>query len=269
MTADTVRRYLAGTLTPGAELDFERGLTSAVEDLVELSANADADRLVESRLLLFAEIDTPAPSRTERFVRRLGLGETTARLVAATPTFRRSFAIAIVAMILFTAATANSGEGVNRLLVFLTLAPALPLLGTALAFGPSADPMHEVTVSTPIQGFRLVLIRTFAVYLASLGALIPGSIFITEIGVWRWAWLLPGLALTTCALALSTRVQANVAAGVVGLGWLSVVTVVALSTTDDVVLFRPGGQLVFLGVAAIGAAVTVWRRQSFEEVGST
>jgi len=269
MNINTAQRYLAGSMSAAELFEYERTLTSGPDELVDLASASDQQRVSESRRAIFAELDTPMPSRTERAIRRLGLSETTARLVAATPTFRRSFVIVIIAMVFFTAASANSTEGVNRLLTFLTLAPALPLLGTAWAFGPSSDPMHEVTSSTPMHGFRLVLIRTSAAYVASIAALVPGSLFITEIGPWRWAWLLPGLALTTTALALSTRVATHIASAAVGLSWLGLVTTVAVSTTDDVVLFRGQGQLVALAVSLVTAGIVYTQRNTFERADLT
>ena len=267
MTAHSAQRYLSGELSPRELLSFETTLAAEPSHLSTIAEAADTARLAHSRMAVFAEIDTPRASRTERFVQRLGLSEPTARLVAATPAFRRSFGIAIIAMMFFTAATANSGEGANRLLTFLTLAPALPLLGTALAFGPSSDPMHEVTIVTPMHGVRIVLIRTFAVYVTCLVVLIPGSVIITEIGPWRWAWLMPGLALTTTALALSTRLAPQIATATVGVSWLCLVTVFSLSSSDDVAMFRPAGQLAFLFVSALAATALVLRRDAFDAVG--
>ena len=267
MSIEHLRRYVGDDLSATDLLEFEQSFFDDATTIIGLGEFADDGRLLASREAVFAEIDTPAPARTERFIRRLGMSAATARLVGATPAFRRSFTVAIILLLLFSAATANSAEGTNRLLNFLTLAPALPLLGTALAFGPSTDPMHEVTLSTPIQGFRLILIRTSAVYIASMAVLIPGSILVSEIGPWRWAWLIPGLALTTAALALSTRVASHIAAASVGVVWLAVVTGVALSTSDDVVMFRGQGQLAFLAATLIFAVVTYMRRDRFEHVG--
>jgi hypothetical protein len=42
-------------------------------------------------------------------------------------------------------------------------APLVPLVGVAVAYGPEADPAHELTATAPYSGLRLVLLRTAAV----------------------------------------------------------------------------------------------------------
>lgn len=260
--------YVSGALGAHEIIEFETELVSDPDLLTAVGATANSDRLNASMAAIAAELDTPKPTRLERAVRRLAIGEPTARLVAATPAFRRSFVLAIILMTLFAAAGANSADGTNRLLTYLTLAPAIPLLGTALAFGRVVDPMHEVTLATPIDGFRLVMVRTVAVYAASIAALVPGSIFIEDVGAWRWAWLLPGLMLTTLTLALSTRFPTHLSAAGVGSVWIAVVTAASTSSTNDVAIFEAGGQLVFLAIAIVAAIATIARRHNFDGIGS-
>ena len=50
--------------------------------------------------------------------------------------------------------------GTHGVAVFLALAPLLPMVGVALAYGPTADPAYEIAAATPYSGVRLLALRT-------------------------------------------------------------------------------------------------------------
>jgi hypothetical protein len=249
--------------------DFDTAMMRAAGRPRFLAGAAEADpdprRLAANFAAIEAEIDAPAPGLLARILLRLGVGEGTVPLVTATPALRRSWVAAVAVAVLFalSAANSNTGDGVDRIVIFLTLAPLIPLVGVALAFGPRVDPTHEVALAAPIDGFRLFLIRAVTVVGASTLALLIVSLLVPSGGPHRVAWLLPALAGTTVTMALSTRFDPRMAAAAVAVGWLVIVTV-AVSATDTAVAFGPTMQMLSLFVTAAGAVALTRRRRRLD-----
>ena len=97
----------------------------------------------------------------ERGIVRLGVPDHVARLLASTPSLRLSWLAAAAVAIGFSAWAANAGA--DGRLVFLAVAPVLPVAGVAAAYGRWADPSHELATTAPFSGLRLLLLRTLAV----------------------------------------------------------------------------------------------------------
>lgn len=227
-------------------------------------AELDA-RLARNLDAVMGEIAAPPRSRLERLLLRLRMPEPTARLVAATPALRRSWIVAVVVAIGFAAAAGDaSWSADSRLAVLLAVAPLVPLLGVALAYGATADPAHEVALAAPLSGLRLVLLRTLAVVVAAAIVTGIGVILGPGTGWLRLAWLLPALGTTSAALALGVRVGMRTAAGVVASLWLGLVIVVAQATDDATAPFGPAGQIGAAIVVALAAAVLVHDRRRLE-----
>lgn len=246
----------------GRAADRPRFLTGPAPD-------ADAGRAAMNFAAIEAELDAPPAPRLARVLRAVGVPDRTVPLITATPGLRRSWLISVVVAILFAvnAATTSTAEGVERITAFLTVAPLVPLLGVALAFGPGVDPTHDTAVAAPIDGFRLFLIRSVTVLSASSLLLLAGAGLVPAGGAYRFAWLLPALAVTTVTLALATRLDPRVAAGIVAVGWLFVM-LVANNRADATGAFGAGLQVTSLVVAAVGAAVFVQQRRRLDVVSS-
>jgi len=229
------------------------------------TADPPPERLAANFAVVEAEIDAPDPRLLARLLLRFGVSEGTVPLVTATPALRRSWVAAVVVAVLFalSAASSNTGEGVDRIVIFLTMAPLIPLIGVALAFGPRVDPTHEVALAAPIDGFRLFLIRALTVVGASTVALLIVSLLVPSGGTHRVAWLLPALAVTTITMALSTRFDPRVAAATVAAAWLVIVTV-AVSATDAAAAFGPTMQVLSMLVGGAGAVGLVRRRRRLD-----
>ena len=229
---------------------------------------ATAARLAANFSAIEAEIDAPAPGFVARLLLRLGVGEGTVPLVTATPALRRSFVVSVLVAVLFALSAANNNttaEGADRIVVFLTMAPLIPLAGVALAFGPRVDPTHEVALAAPIDGFRLFLIRALTVVGASTLVLLVASMLVPAGGSHRVAWLLPALAATSVTMGLSTRFDPRMASGAVAVVWIAIVTI-SVAAGDAAATFGPTMQVLSLFVTAAGAVGFARQRRRLDMI---
>ncbi|MEU1279098.1 zf-HC2 domain-containing protein [Streptomyces sp. NPDC005805] len=184
----------------------------------------------------------------------------------------RSWAGALLLVVAGALGLAYGGASGSALPLLLLAAPLVPLLGVALSYGRHSDPMHEIAASTPSGGLRLLLTRTAAVLAVSLplltatGAVLPSGYG----GPGAAAWLLPGLALTSGALALSSYIGCRTAAAAVAAGWLGAVAAPVLAARPESAAERlapyldgPAVQGGWAAAALLCAALLTARRSSF------
>lgn len=198
----------------------------------------------------------------ERLLTGSGVPEHTSRVLAATRSLRLSWFAAMAAALGFAVLAAHGGPA--GLLLFLVVAPLVPLAGVAAASGPGVDPTYEVGVAAPMPSSRLLLIRSTAVLAASLTLAAVASLALPQLDWWAAAWLLPSLALTLASLALSTFVGPVRAAVGVTTGWVLAVLATEFASSARLAAFRGTGQIAYLAVAAGAAVVLAGRRQSLE-----
>lgn len=200
-------------------------------------------------------------------------------LWAAGPALRGSWAAALLLVALGAVALAyGGGLGGTARPLLLVVAPVLPLAGVGLSYGRSADPMHEITATTPGGGLRLLLIRTAAVLAVSVPvltlawAVLPASAG----GPGAVAWLLPGLAMTLAALALSSYVGCRAGASSVAACWAAAVVVPAAGTLPSRLdeplaaaahyFAGPAAQGTWAVSAVLCAGLLALRRRSFDHL---
>ncbi len=210
------------------------------------------------------ELDTPKASRLERLLRKVGLPAHLTRLMVATPALRRAFYIATVVAILISLSATNQNNPRDDLFALLLIAPLLPVLGVALAYGPSADPAHEIALATPVSGLRLVLTRAAAVLGFSTFWLLIAAVLAPGHQPMAFAWLLPSLGLTAASVALMTFVSPRQAAAIASVVWIVGVSIVRASATDPLAPFGPILQVTMIVVAGLSLAIAVGRRQRFD-----
>lgn len=227
----------------------------------------DPGRLQENLLAVYAELDAPPESRLARVLRRLGVPDLTVPLVTATPALRRSWFAAIAIAVVFSLSVASNatGTGVDRIVVFLTLAPLVPLLGVALAFGRGVDPTHDLVVAAPRDTFSVFLIRSLTVLAASALVLLLGSLALPAGGVYRIAWLMPSVALSALMLAASSRFEPRRVAIGLSVSWLGVVVVV-VNAAAATTMFGGATQIAAAAVA-LGAGWIVARNRTGFDTG--
>jgi hypothetical protein len=172
---------------------------------------------------------------------------------------------ALVAVGFATLATALSDGG--TLAPFLLVAPLVPVLGVAAAYGPHEDPLETLVVTAPLGRTRLILIRTLAVLVtvlpltAALGLLLPGPLWLAA------AWLGPALTLVPMLLALSSFIGPRAAGAAVAIGW-SAVVVLPIRRLPATWPVEADQQLAYLALAAVACLVLAIRSRADRQIGA-
>ena len=254
--------YIGGEMDDMASIALEAHLLGCSRCQAALGRFADRERLRRGKDAVLDVINAPRRGPFETLLIRAGVTDATARLVAATPSLRASWFVAVTLALGFAAVAANQSH--SGLLLFLAVAPLLPVIGVAAAYGPGIDPTYEIGLAAPLSSLRLLLLRGGAVLTATIvlagiaGLALPGS-------EWTAAWLLPALGLTLGSVALSTVIRPLHAARLVALIWLVAVAILAVSPHEELVLFRYPGQLIFALLAAVAGLVIAHRRDAFNQ----
>ncbi|MGC9442457.1 zf-HC2 domain-containing protein [Streptomyces sp. WG5] len=262
---DDLRAYARGELAAPALWSADAHLTACPHCRGVLAEVSDAAALDVGWERLDAELDAPRPGWFEGLLVRCGVGDGTARLLAATPVLRRSWLGAVLAVLLMTFTVAFAASGTPTL--FLALAPLLPLAGVSLAYGPALDPTYEMAVVSPMHGFRLLMIRTVAVLAVALGVNGAATLALPGYGLRALAWLLPGLALTATGLALAPRLGPVLAPSAVAGAWAALLFAAdAARAAEDSPLapFTAAGQGVSGLVAVLAAGLLFLFRDRFD-----
>jgi hypothetical protein len=262
--ATTLARYAADELDFVAAASVEAHLLACADCRAALVPAAgprlDVGRLDRVWDDVVDAIDAPRAGVVERALRRLGVGDGTARLLAMTPSLHVSWLAGVGLALLFAVIAASSGA--RGMMFFLTVAPLLPVAGVAVAYGPRTDPTHELQAAAPHDQFRLVLLRTAAVLATTVPLVAVGALLTGRTGWVAAAWLLPALGLTAASLALGDYLDPLLAAVGITLGWVAVVVSAFVSSgRDPLAAFRLGGQLGCAAVLAASLVVLVVRHR--------
>ncbi|WP_404380954.1 zf-HC2 domain-containing protein [Knoellia locipacati] len=266
--------YLEGSATAAVAASVEQHLVSCAQCRGGVADLSDPEplRLVWDRVV--AEVSTPAPSRVERLLCRLGLPDRDAVLIRSAPAVQGAWLLGILLCLLFAVIAAATGGRYGSLL-FLWTAPLVPVLAVGTAFGPHADPSWELAVSSPSSPLRVILVRAGAVIATAVplsalaGAVLPGSPWASV------AWLLPSLAGVALTLALATWWPVAHAAASVGLTW-SVVTGAVVAdghrsrfgeTATD--LLSASAAPAYVVIAVVAGVVFVHRADRLSHMGET
>jgi hypothetical protein len=229
------------------------------------SPTVDQARIDANWRMIAAEIDAPRPSLPERLLGWLRVPGRISRLIVATPALRRAWYVSVAIAVIVGLGAAQPDDR-SSLFALLILAPALPVLGVALAYGPAADPMYEAQLATPMRGIRLVAIRALTVLAVAAVAVGVPALLSPPARPVAFLWLLPALALTSASLGLMTWLPPRRSATVIGVAWFVIVSVVQAAAGGALPAFGAIGQLVSLAVAVVGAAVAFGRRAAFDRM---
>lgn len=258
--ADAYTRATTGTALTAS---IEQHLLSCGECRALIGSSVQPARIEANWAAVLDRVEAP-PLRLELVLRRLGVNEPTARLVALTPSLRGAWVLSIVT-VLVLALVLSYGDP-HGIAFFLAAAPVLPALGVALSFGPAADPVHEITAASPYPAVRLLALRTALVVASTLpaavltGLLVPGSAWLAT------AWLLPALALAAATVAIGTRIPPLWAAIGLCAVWLSIALPALSPRRDAELVATPALQLACIAVLALASAALVVERRDLPEL---
>ena len=259
---DLGRRYSEGRVGPVLAASVEQHLLACAGCRTLL--RVDVARLDAVWAEVLDRVERPRAGVLERTLVRLGLDGGTARLVATTPSLRGGWLTGVVVVLTLALMTAHSGE--NGVALFMALAPVLPVAGVAMAFGPRADPAHEIVAATPYSPVRLLAVRTARVVASTM---VPAAVltpFLPGTGLVALAWLVPALALTGGTLAVATRVPPHVAAVGLGALWVALVLPGLAAHRDPLLAAHPFVQTLGIACLAAVSAVLLARRDDLPEM---
>lgn len=262
---DTLRSYATEIIDPVQQFSVEAHLDSCATCRSTVAGFTDRRALERTWEAIAAEITIPEPRAIERSLVRAGMSEGSARLLTATPSLRRSWLLAVGAVLALAVLVANSVT--NGYVFFFAVAPLLPLVGIAAAYGPGIDPTYEIGLAAPMGSFRLLLNRSVAVLLSTMGLGGIAAMFLPDLDWTVAAWLLPSLGLVAASLALSTIVHPLRAAASVAGAWVVAVGAAAWVGSGDVVartVFGGVMQVAMLVVTLGGGLALAARRDEFE-----
>ena len=208
----------------------------------------------------------PKPGPIERSLLKIGVEQHVARLLAATPSLRLSWLMAIALTLSFAVIASYQIE--NGFLLFLIVAPLLPLAGIAVAYGPGVDPTYEIGLASPTRGFYVLSIRATAVLITTTVPAVVAALALPQPSWAVVAWLLPSLGLTTTSLALTTRFRPLRSASLVAGAWVAgsalamIYATQSSATVEDVF---GGWMQIALLLLTLGSVILLYEgRESFE-----
>ncbi len=275
--ADTalLDRYARGDIDQARASSVEAHLLNCAECRLAVAGQVPSERLAATWQAMEHVLDAPRRGPVERLLLGLGISEHLARLLACTPALRLSWLGATSLALAFAVLASHAGHGDGRMLMFLLVAPLLPLAGVAVAFAPGIDPAYEMALAAPMASFRLLLARSAAVLASTTVMAGAAALALPDVGWPVAAWILPALGLSATSLALSSFAPPLPAASAVAALWVLGVLgseLVAARRLGAVlgsgqlhsVAFHPTGQLAFAVLALSAALVMAGRRDAYE-----
>jgi hypothetical protein len=260
--------YANGIADEPRAFSIEAHLMSCGTCRANLILHADAARLNDLWARINDIVRHPTPGPVERLLIALGIDDHIARLLGATRSLSLSWFLAIALALTFAVAASHSGE--RGFIVFLVVAPLLPLAGVAAAYGPGVDPTYEIGLASPMRSFNLLLIRAFAVLVTTMLLGAVAAFALPELNWTAIAWLLPSLGLVAAALALATFISPLPAAVIVAIAWIAATTagfVLTPAPGELRSLFAGSLQLLLLTITLISGVAVLLRRDKFEQGG--
>lgn len=255
--AGLLAEYATGAVDPAHAFSVEAHLIDCEHCRAALAPLAETPRLERVWLDVEDRLDVPAAGPVELVLRRLGVGDHWARLLAATPSLTLSWLASIALALGFATVAARHGE--RGLLLFLCVAALLPVAGVAAAFGPALNPTYEVGLAAPLSSVRLLLVRCTAVLVTTVALAGAAALALPGVGWTAVAWLLPSLGLTASSLALATYVAPMTAVATIAGVWIAGAIAAAAAPGDRLAAFQAGAQLAFAVLIVLATAVLLRR----------
>ena len=259
---DLLSAYAGGAVDTAHAFSVEAHLAECEDCRTALRPLTDADRLDAVWLDIGDRLDAPRAGPVEALLRRAGVPEHVARLLAATPSLTLSWLAGVALSLAFATYAAHHGQ--RGVLLFLCLAALVPVAGVAAAFGPALDPTYEVGLATPMSTVRLLLLRCVAVLSTSALLAGAGALALPGVGWTAAGWVLPSLALTASSVALATYMVPAAAVTAVGVTWIGAAVFAGATPHERLAAFGAGPQVAFAILAAVAGVVVMRRRDRLE-----
>lgn len=258
--------YVAGHVDAINGASVEQHLARCAECRAAITHHVDRHALDRGWSGIRDAVETPPMPLPIRMAHRCGLPDPTAVVLAATASLRTSWVVSSCLVLAF-AALAVFAAGGEAIAPFLLVAPMVPVVGVAAAYGPQHDPLETLVVTAPYGRTRLILLRTLAVlvsvlpFAVALGLLLPGPPWLAV------AWLGPASALVPVMMGLASFIGPRNAAAAVAIAWSGAVvgTIRGFSPTW---LIEPAQQSAYLLLAAAALVVLVVRARHDRQIGA-
>ncbi len=270
MTAQTwhldrelAERYTSGQAGRVVSASIEQHLIGCAQCCALLAPYAEPQRSERIWGQVIKRVQAPPTRPLERLLRTCGMADSTARLLAVTPSLRGSWLIGVVFVLVIAELSASTSPA--GIALFMALAPVLPMISVAAAFSGDTDPSREMVSAAPYPMGHLLLARTAAVVAstllpaAALAVLIPGSTWLAL------GWLLPSLALTAGVLVLTPRAPAAPVAAALAAAWMLLVGSGWVRHHDPYLAASLTVQLTSASFLAVTLAFLALHRESFTE----
>ncbi len=251
--ASALSAWVEGTSGPLASASVEQHLVRCEQCRDAVAGLVGVENIPGDWDDVLAEVSADRTVRVERALMRLGFGAGDAVVVGAAPVLRIAWVGGLAAVLCFILLASMLGDGGGQV-VFLALAPLMPVAGVAAAYGPSADPSYELAVGAPYRMIRLVLLRTAAVLLTAMPMTIAAGLLLPLSGATAVAWVLPSLAFTVAVLGASPWVDPAAAAVAVAAGWIGAVAATA-HYGDVLTVFAPFALAGYVSLIVAGGLI--------------
>ena len=232
-----------------------------------LGAQSDAAIAVESWATIERRVDAELAGPIERLAVLVGFNERDARTLAPTRALQLSWLLAMTAALVCAAWLArqsgNVGANLARL-VFLTVAPLVPLVAVVTALSTASEPAPDIARATAASRLRIGAIRALTVMLGSIGIGLAVSVLLPGEWIRGVVWLCPALALSALGSLVAAKIRPENVVGILGGSWVSVVAVAAYATGDRLAAFGSAPQLGYLAIATAAAIAITFRPASLD-----
>jgi hypothetical protein len=257
------RAYESGALGPDLEGSVEAHVMRCERCQQTAASAVPATVLAPVWDAVAREVATPVPSAPLRWLQRTGLRDRDAVLLSASDGLYLPWLVAVAGAVVCAIGAGLMPRFQDA--AFLLLAPLVPVLAVVAAYD-ATDPLRELQAGTPYSRLRLALLRTTAALAVAVPVTMAVGLLVPGLQPLAFAWLVPGLGLTTTALVLLTWLDAWSAGTAVGLGWALVVALLASGDATQV-LTGPIAQSAHLAIAAVMGLLLVIRSTSLVTTG--
>lgn len=266
--------YVAGSVGGAVARSVEAHLTACARCRAALAEHADPGRLARSRSELLVRVAVGDGGWICRLLRHCGVPDHLVRLLAATPSLRRSWLLSILgvlAVITGETVLVRYGwggvfmryPGQEMLVLFVLAAPLLALASVAAAFMPLFDPAYLLAAAAPFSSFTLMLVRVISALVAAVIPVACAAFAVPGPGWLPAAFLLPSLAVCAVALVAVTVVRPLAAAIAAGIVWALPVLALAVAHLPLTVI-EWQGQAAAAALLLAAASVLILRRDRFD-----